>query len=663
MQIGRKISLGPKGLAVSQGTASITVSAHNVQHEKEAVTPGAPSQPNDGSSILAKQIRASLRKKPSQRSLSSQPAADSISLAEPIEIPAPTQRGTDHPRDPASLMEEAVMDHAVQPGRRSTDSIATTPKAVDSDVLDESIIQQADATSPWLALLNPCNPRSDNMQVASQFRQWQNIFPSEVSSGAFKWDSILTPAILPLMTESRVSVTSLERRLDKKVRRLIATSSAADLDMQRMIAWRLMFGFQIVPNRTSESSQLPSESIGRILLSRGDLYHEVHCLSDVEIQVSEYERAEQAEPTDHYKSDFAAKVKPFAARREREQTLKIDGNSSAADWSSLDDQVVNGASAGNVGQAQARFVLIPVELPRLESHQRSQARELSDEERRIDGIQRLTQLWQRNRYFADEDERHKSTMNKPKTANTIDRDPNPLAIEYQTRDPSTVVTAYGGNPTSQMTNGEATIPLFAESERYHSSNFDMVKLVKQLQEPPPVGVELRDRRWFTRLHLKCFRGDEMTNWLVGVFKDLETREEAVALGNELMNKDIFTHVRGKHEFRDGNYFYQIRSAHRTVDYPDTAGLFTKGIGRSVPSTPIADFKHSPIARPAPSDLDLSSKDALTPQLAPIDSGRKEVLLSQVLQYNVDPTKKSSQLEVVNLHYGMQTLYSVLSHAN
>ena len=155
----------------------------------------------------------------------------------------------------------------------------------------------------------------------------------------------------------------------------------------------------------------------------------------------------------------------------------------------------------------------------------------------------------------------------------------------------------------------------------------------------------------TRLHLKCFRGDEMTNWLLRVFKDLQTREDAVALGNQLMDREIFTHVRGKHEFRDGNYFYQIKAAHRTTDYPDTTGFFSKPLGRSVPSTPIAEHRQSPSGPSLQAESDASEREMRTPTLGPTDKRKKkEVFLSQKLQYNIDPGKRSSQLEIVNLHY-------------
>lgn len=151
----------------------------------------------------------------------------------------------------------------------------------------------------------------------------------------------------------------------------------------------------------------------------------------------------------------------------------------------------------------------------------------------------------------------------------------------------------------------------------------------------------------------------MTTWLLGVFKDLELREDAVSVGNELMNRGIFHHVRQKHKFRDGHYFYQISGAHRTTEYPDTQSVFSKVSWRSVPQTPMSESISSPQARPVSgisamsaisSDSAGSTSSRGTPVTGPVDP--KEILLSQVMQYNVDPQKKSDHLQVIDLHYGL-----------
>lgn len=144
----------------------------------------------------------------------------------------------------------------------------------------------------------------------------------------------------------------------------------------------------------------------------------------------------------------------------------------------------------------------------------------------------------------------------------------------------------------------------------------------------------------------------MTNWLLRVFKDLSTREDAVVLGDQLMERGVFSHVRGKHGFLDGNYFYQIKAAHRTTEYPDTAGFFGRPVGSSVPSTPIADPKRSPADQSAHGDSDTSNKPTSTPSVVPTDNKeKKEVLLSQRLQFNVDSARRSNEVAFVNVHYG------------
>ena len=657
MQNFRKISVGPKGLAPSQGVASTTVSAHHVQQEREG--PGKVSASNENPSLLARQIRDSLRGKPSQRTLAAhQVQEENVEGSKPIVIRTSDelQHGGVSPHnksDPASLIEKAVMDRESGP---NSGSYSATPRAKRGSLPLHglsSIDEQDGSKTPWLTLLNPCDPKRNNMRIASEYRKWQNVFPRAISSGAFKWDSMCSPASLPLMTEVRVSMTDLERYFTKKVRRLLVTheaSPAADHAqdvLHQLVALRLTAGFQIVPTRKLRREQTAGDHIEKIILSLGSYYHELRYLSPAELQVIEYERSQKsgdengATCTNVYK----ARVEPVLSRKKLNPEISLASTPLIQDWSVLDDQCANPAAAAyEQGVCKMRFVLLPIHT------QQSERSTLSDEEQRIDGIQKLTLMWQRHRYIAVEDQDHHASMAKPK-GTKVERDPNPLAIEYQTRDPSVVVSGMENTLADPNARSDDNAALFPDSEKYHSSNFDITKLVKHMQEPPPIGVELRDRRWFTRLHFKCFRGDEMCNWILQAFKDLAAREEAVALGNQLMDRDIFTHVRGKHEFRDGHYLYQIKGAYRTTDYPDNAGLFSKGIGKSMPSTPMAEVKQSPSIRATQAESDSSSRGM--PVSNPASGAvkeRKTVMLTEQLRYNVDPNKKSDQLEVVNLHY-------------
>ena len=657
---GRKISLGPKGLALSQGVATTTLS--HAQHEREPPPIPLPAS-QESPSLLTQQIRASLKAKHSQRNLMPDQISKAYSGSQPIDIHTPEpskplEEPVSDPTDPANVIERAVMEQ--NKASKESSPMSMTPKGKRGSLPLEGLGShdiEDESHTPWLTLLNPCNPRRDNMRVSNEYRQWQHASPRTISSGAFKWDSMCRPACLPLFTEVRVSTSILERHFERKVRRLLATPSSAtnaknDAEemMRHMVALRLAKGFQILPDRKPGNLRRLSDRLERTRLALGGVYHDLECLSDVEVQVTEYERKVRAETEmDGQKSadiGYRASVRAAIASKAYGVDMSLKPRPSIYDWSSLDDQCVNRGASGNaLGLCRIRYVLIPVALPHSES---SAQQQLSDEERRIDGIQKLTLIWQRQRFFSNEEQQHRASMIKPKISTSVDRDPNPLAIEYQTTDPTAVVGAHGMGLKGDMDRELETL-LFPESEMYHTSNFDIAKLATHLQESPPNGVELRDRRWFTKLHLKCFRGDEMTNWLLRVFKDLKTRDDAVALGNQLMNRQVFTHVRGKHVFRDGNYFYQIKSGYRTVEHPDTTGLFSKSM-RSVPPTPMFE-QRSPGLRPAQNSTNFSEISA------PADSTdsterkeKKEILLTQKLQYNVDPHKKSDQTELVNLHY-------------
>ncbi|KAK4540493.1 hypothetical protein LTR36_009131 [Oleoguttula mirabilis] len=675
MASGRKISLGPKGLAPSRAVASTTVTAEHAQQGKDAPST-AVFPPNEASSSIAKEIRRTLLlRKTSQLSLASQAISEPAETTRPIAIGL-AREVEQSLEDPVSIIEKGVMATVSESELAEDGGLSETPRAKLDPLYVAMKAAEAEGnwkTSPWLTLLNPSNPKRSNMRVAVQYRKWQHVFPKAISTATFKWLSMCSPAALPLTTEYRPPLRELERCASKAIRRLLVSpsksvgSAGAQHLLEQLIRLRLTYGFQ---QASSDSRAVGASQPGdrdRFLMSLGNVHHELRRLSDAEIQVVEYRQQSGSDELDvsggNYLEKYPVRLRTLVASKSVATSVSIATSKPQPDWSKLDEQLITDEQAlADQTYSMMRFVLIPVEPPRTLSHgPNASVHGLSDEERRIDGIQKLTQLWQRNRWVSAEDQRHHASLIRAKTTTAVaDRDPNPLAIEYQTRDPSAVVNALGPSLTGELSEGEHwTPPLFAESEMYHSSDFDVTKLVKQMQEAPPHGVEVRDRRWLARLHFKCFRGDELVNWLLRVFSDLHSREDAIAIGNELMKKrGIFTHVRHRHDFRDGNYFYQIAGAHRTTEYPDTASVFGKASLRSMPITPMVESRNSPmmraaqigspVMRPTHAHADSDSSGKLTPTTMPAD--KKKLLLSQMMRCNVDPAKKSDQLEVVSLHY-------------
>ncbi|RMZ72557.1 vacuolar membrane-associated iml1 [Pyrenophora seminiperda CCB06] len=170
-----------------------------------------------------------------------------------------------------------------------------------------------------------------------------------------------------------------------------------------------------------------------------------------------------------------------------------------------------------------------------------------------------------------------------------------------------------------------------------------------------------DRRWHLKLHYNCFLGFDLVNWLLSNFKDIETRDEAVDFGNELMSKGLFQHVQRRHQFRDGNFFFQIAAEHRAPRAESRTGWFgMRKSDKSVPSTPLSEApRTSPLlskstkSRPDTADSSSTSSGSLregekTPTRA--EAAKRQVVLSRVMRYDVDPRKRSYRPEIISLHY-------------
>jgi hypothetical protein len=176
----------------------------------------------------------------------------------------------------------------------------------------------------------------------------------------------------------------------------------------------------------------------------------------------------------------------------------------------------------------------------------------NEEEIHLLGINQLTLTWQRHKYVPLEEKRIETSNRK--------REENPLNIMYQTSNPSEVVAAELDRLLADPGLDSAPAQLLPESELLEQSNISLVSLAQIVQGEK--GVRMMDRRWHLRLHYNCFIGIEFTTWLLQNFRDIATRDEAVEFGNKLWNLGLFQHVEGRHNFRDGNYFWLV-SAHQT----------------------------------------------------------------------------------------------------
>ncbi|HEY9649461.1 MAG TPA: mechanosensitive ion channel domain-containing protein, partial [Coleofasciculaceae cyanobacterium] len=74
------------------------------------------------------------------------------------------------------------------------------------------------------------------------------------------------------------------------------------------------------------------------------------------------------------------------------------------------------------------------------------------------------------------------------------------------------------------------------------------------------GVEIQDRRYRLNLYPACFVGSEAVEWLI--HQRNCTREDAIDLGQLLIDWGIIHHVLDEHPFRDGYFFYRFYADER-----------------------------------------------------------------------------------------------------
>ncbi|PVI03640.1 hypothetical protein DM02DRAFT_669687 [Periconia macrospinosa] len=586
------------------------------------------------------------------------------------------------PSFPNSVAKDPGSTFLIAGSRATGDSINPKIELLSSSGGAKTIprtLSPTSAIAPWAVLVNPCNPTKNTINVASQFRRWQHVFPKRLKTASVKWKSLCSPAAVPLTHEYFPSPEQLATEYNESPYKIVQNDDEDVLEapktreslVRELIAFRLSHGFQIlVGPAVAEYSGSKEQDISSIFysdymardgdtvfMSVGNTIHQLVCVAGGEVEVKRYSR----KPTTALESsagiDTPFSYRPYIRTALEEKYLARDiilrPPRREYNWNFIDTFLAgyHDEFSDILRFWRARFVLIPVEIPTISRRPMPMLTEDSEEEIRLEGIRKLTQVWQKHRYIPPEERHFQATTSKKQ------KDPNPLAIEYHTRDPSAVVAAGTDNSLLNDSASEFQTSIFSESEQYHTSNIDIDKLAEDMQGEK--GVPMLDRRWHWKLHPSCFLGFDLTSWLLSNFKDITTRDEAVDLGKQLMSQGLFVHVHGRHQFRDGNFFYKMASEYRAPRPESRPGWFgMRRMDRSVPSTPSSEGpRTSPLAsrsvksRPSTSDSPStgSEKDGeKTPTRQ--DTPKRKVLLSNAMRYDVDPRKRSYRPEIISLHY-------------
>ncbi|KAI4144983.1 MAG: hypothetical protein L6R39_003952, partial [Caloplaca ligustica] len=530
------------------------------------------------------------------------------------------------------------------------------------------------AMAPWLTVVNPSNPKTIESNSTSRLGRWQHIFPKKLRASKIKWKSLCSPAAVPLTTEEFPSGDELEIDYESSSYKVdLPTDDALserprsqDWLIREMMAFRFSHGFQVVVgSRLADALYLPNferfdvfdeAELARedttIIMSRGSVIHKISAGGSGHVEVSCLTRrslAAKLNPADAADLDFyKPMIRTMLAEDYLMQSIPIGSAPSKFDWAMIDAHIVGHPKQevdrydNSLRSWRARLVLVPVNASSSTRRPLQPLNEDNEEERRLEGIRKLTQLWQRFRHVPPCERRFQAPTRKRK-------DTNPLDIMYQTRNPSAIVAAEKDNLGEDVSTGKP-VQLLPESELFQRSNLNLQSLAQTIQGEK--GVRMMDRRWHWRLHYNCFIGFELTSWLLQNFRDVDTRDEAVELGNDLMREGLFQHVEQRHNFRDGNYFYQAASDYRAARPESRSTWFGSKKAEKVPSTPHSagpgqESPKAPASRSSQTNHEDSDND---PPTAAASRRRLGVALSKSLLYDVDHRKRSYRPEYVTLHY-------------
>lgn len=665
-------------LPLGSSTKAGVKATPTMQHASETVTSSPAARdnavPSDGryeaiTGPISRQVRTSLLRHSSASKIEKAESDDSppSQISTAVDVPQHASQ------EPQASLPDPEPTTSVQ-GKQSTQLLFTSRSAADhTDGLlrkPDSVLSEERsfilATAPWLTVCNPCQLGSQETGFAGH-HGWTHVFVRPNMTFGMKWKSLCSPALLPLASDFTFSPEALATHEENSYKVTLPDDELVDVLASRarlinsLLSFRLGKGFQLLPKASSIvqndengdsihfSEEMFREDNITLRLSKGNTIHSIH-VSGSEIQVTCYRPQESSNSS--IAVEYMPLIKTTFARSYEPRKLDLSLKPDDLNWSVIDNFLAGypATLTNSIGFWRARFVLIPIGPPSSAKGRLPALAEDSDDEVYIEGIQRLTQIWERLRLTLSDPQ----SLQAWQQTGQKDHTPNPLNLEFQTRDASAVIVA--GLDESLLHEDKSPFPssqLFSAAESYNTGKVDLHQLADDLQNEK--GIKMHDRRWHFRLHSNCFVGLDLTSWLLHNFQDIDSREAAIELGQSLMDRGLFKHVSGRHNFRDGNYFYQITSEYRAAKAESRQSWFSwKPEKGSAPPTPQLDgsidftssSKSISKAGRADSAMPPSSSES------PSNTTKKKptVRLSSMIQCDIDIRKKSDRLEVVDLHF-------------
>ncbi|KAF8939254.1 vacuolar membrane-associated protein iml1 [Dissophora ornata] len=418
-------------------------------------------------------------------------------------------------------------------------------------------------------------------------------------------------------------------------------------------------------------------------LSMGQQVHRLSIDSaDGNVEVKRYERRQGYKPENiKYQCVIWAKQLPGYMPRDLSFAYPL---LSHYQWNYL-DHLVSGYQEELTEELlywRARFILIPLEHVASNNLTNVAGEQLDEEEMRLAGFQKFLDLFQKARYIDPQSDRSSSSSRKQDSS---------LKVQLVTCSFSAWAQSELSKNVDSGSSSSPNMSMMTESEKLNRNS--KVQTIATAIQNPLTGIKLQDRRWHLRVYKSVFLGNEVVDWLIHNFVNIDTREEATEFGKKLFDRGLFVHCLGKHHFMDGHYFYQfsgeyapsekqarrwfrnpttsltkrdvdlerILSKEKDADPPSekwtrptnkltsaSTGGSTATLG-SVPGATINNTAAGNTTQPSNNAIPASrERMEMSQNTAP----PKKVEMSKAMTVDVDPNKRSEQRETAILHYDL-----------
>ncbi|KAF9918615.1 vacuolar membrane-associated protein iml1 [Lobosporangium transversale] len=437
---------------------------------------------------------------------------------------------------------------------------------------------------------------------------------------------------------------------------------------------------------TGKSSGVVSNNASKdksYYLSMGQQVHRLSIDTEGNIEVKRYERRFEYKP-ESIKYQCVIWAKQLPSYMPRDLTFSYPPLTHYQ-WNYL-DHLVSGYQEELTEELlywRARFILIPTEHVVSNNMTNVTGEHLDEEEMRLAGFQRFLELFHKARYIDLQTDR----------AGSLKKQDSSVKVQLITC--SFAAWAFSELAKKELDNGQTSntaIPVLPESEKLNR-NVKVQTIATAIQNSL-TGIKLQDRRWHLRVYNSVFLGNEVVDWLINNFVDIDTREEATEFGKKLFDKGLFIHCLGKHHFMDGHYFYQFSGEYapsgkeRKGWFRNTTTSLTrrdvdleKILNKDRDPDPSSEKMTRPSIKLTPSATNGSTTtlgsvtgvaggatSGLLNNSQPLNSGTpsfreriemsqkmlspKKVEMSKAITIDVDPNKRSGRRETAILHYDL-----------